>query len=123
MQTKPVSFIDEFIEVIYDEAISFEKTPKCPDAFIWRETKYEIGGCLEEWRDFTRTGKMSRNMTPGHTTHAAIYGSWGVGRFHFVVMVQTGQVFEIYYDRAPQDASHRKGGWILMGERTDSPKK
>jgi hypothetical protein len=118
MKTKPVSFIDEPIEVLYDGPTAYEKTPTCPDAFIWKGTKYLIETVLEEWRDFTRKGKMARNMAPGHADHASLYGSWGVGRFYFRVKVQTGQIFEIYYDRAPQDAVHRKGGWILMGERT-----
>lgn len=118
MSTKPVSFIVEWIEAIYVQPDAYEKTPSCPDAFIWRGQRYEITELLEEWRDFSRKGKMARNMTPGHTTHAAIHGSWGVGKFNFRVRVHTGQIFEIYYDRAPGDAEHRKGGWILKGERS-----
>lgn len=60
---------------------------------------------------------MSRNMRPAHAARASRDGSWGVGRFYFRVTVHTGQMFEIYYDRAPEDVDNRKGGWFLLGER------
>jgi len=56
-------------------------------------------------------------MTPGHAAQASVRGSWGVGKFNFRVKVQTGQIFDIYYDRAPQDAGQREGEWFLKGER------
>lgn len=117
MKTKPVSFIGESIEVIYNVPIPTRKTPSCPDAFLWKGVQYNIESVLEEWRDFTRKGKMSHNMAPGHASRASLQGSWGVGKFYFRVKVDTGQIFEIYYDRAPRDADDRMGGWILKGER------
>jgi len=60
---------------------------------------------------------MSANMAPVHLASAARNGSWGVGRFYFRVVVESGQIFEIYYDRAPKDVDNRKGGWFLKGER------
>lgn len=120
MHTKPISFIGDAIEVIYRVPITTKKTPSCPDAFLWRGIQYDIESVLEEWRDFTRKGKMSRNMVPGHASHASLYGSWGVGKFYFRVKVNTGKIFEIYYDRAPRDAGDRKGGWFLKGERIPS---
>ena len=46
-----------------------------------------------------------------------------MGRFYFRVRAVSpetissgGQIFELYYDRAPQDADHRKGGWFLVSE-------
>jgi len=44
------------------------------------------------------------------------YGSWGVGRFFFRIRVDTGKIFEIYYDRAPKGSKLRKGAWFLVGE-------
>ena len=41
----------------------------------------------------------------------------GGGRFFFRVSVDSGQIFELYYDRAPKDVDNRKGGWFLRGER------
>ena len=101
----------------FDSPPTLEKTPTCPQRFIWRGERFAITGVLEQWVDFHRRGKMARNMTPGHIASAARSGSWGVGRFFFRVQVSNGQLFEIYYDRAPHDADHRKGGWFLMGER------
>jgi hypothetical protein len=40
-----------------------------------------------------------------------------VGRYYFCVRVESGQIFEIYFDRAPKSAGDRKGHWFLMGER------
>jgi len=62
---------------------------------------------------------MGRNMRPVHLDRAAMKGSWGVGRFYFRVRVESGQVFEIYYDRAPGNVADRKGSWFLFGERVE----
>jgi len=40
----------------------------------------------------------------------------GVGRFYFRVRVDGGQIYDIYYDRAPKDADRRKGQWFLYRE-------
>lgn len=117
MSTHPAGFISEIIDVEYDTPQVREKSPTCPNRFIWRGERFEILEVLEEWSDFSRRGKMSRNMRPAHLTRAARDGSWGVGRFYFRVRVQTEQIFEIYYDRAPEDVDNRKGNWFLFGER------
>lgn len=117
MKTKPSQFIDEAIEVEFDSPLLLEKTPSCPQRFTWREHCYSITAVLEEWVDYERRGRAARNMIPAHLSAAARAGSWGVGRFCFRVTVDTGQIFELYYDRAPQDVDHRKGGWFLKGER------
>jgi hypothetical protein len=112
-----VQFIDESVEVEFLQLPMLEKKPDCPQAFIWREQKYEILETLEVWQDFSRKGKMGNNMRPEHITRAARVGSWGVGRFFFRVRVTGDRFFDLYYDRAPEDVFHRKGGWFLMGER------
>jgi hypothetical protein len=71
---------------------------------------------LEEWADFTRRGRMARNMQPQHAAVASHRGSWGVGRYYFRVKVDTGQIFELYYDRAPKDVDDRLGRWVLVAE-------
>jgi len=52
-------------------------------------------------------------------------GTWGVGRDYFRVRTDTGQTFELYYDRAPKAGPRlplsgagegRKGGWFLYRE-------
>ena len=120
MKTIPSSFIDEPITVEFDVPPVREKTPVCPQRFTWRATRYMITSVLEEWVDYARRGRAATNMTPAHLASAARLGSWGVGRFSFRVTVDSGQIFEIYYDRAPKDADNRMGGWFLKGERSIS---
>jgi hypothetical protein len=117
METLPFEFIDEPIEAIFHKPPLYEKSPTCPDAFVWRGEMYSIVEMLETWQDFRRRGRMARNMRPEHAVVASHRGSWGVGRFHFKVRVEDGRIFELYYDRAPESAGDRKGHWVLFGER------
>lgn len=117
METLPYNFIDEQIEVIFHEPPVLEKSPTCPDGFIWRGQTYRVEEMLETWINYERRGRFARNMRPSHSLAAARRGSWGVGRFHFRVRVEEGRVFELYYDRAPESAGDRKGHWFLLGER------
>jgi hypothetical protein len=59
---------------------------------------------------------MEKNMQPAHAQAAARRGSWGVGRFHFRVRTQDSRFFDLYYDRAPEDAGDRAGHWVLFRE-------
>ena len=117
MKTIPTQFIDEPIEVRFDEEPVYEKRPPCPQAFIWRDEVFRIAEILNEEQDFTRRGKYSRNMIPSHAQSATKVGSWGVGRYNFSVIVEGGRIFDIYFDRAPKDAGDRKGHWFIKGER------
>jgi hypothetical protein len=63
---------------------------------------------LSAWSDFARRGKMANNMRPAHAVVAASRGSLNVGRFYFRVRVDSGQVFDIYYDRAMKSLDDRK---------------
>lgn len=121
MPLRPTRFIGESIEVQFDQPPVLEKAPPCPSSFTWREMPYRIIGLLEEWHDFARKGRAARNMRPEHAARAAVKGSWGVGRYHFRVRAlgpaaPDGQLFEIYYDRAPLDVDNRKGQWFLVSE-------
>jgi hypothetical protein len=116
MDPKPLRFIGEPVEVYFEQPPTLEKKPGCPDAFFWRGERYEIVETLSEWHDYRRRGKMARNMRPEHAARATQRGSWGVGRDYFRVRVGNGRVFDLYYDRAPQDADRRKGGWFLFRE-------
>ncbi|WP_152031835.1 DUF6504 family protein [Longilinea arvoryzae] len=120
MNDHPLHFIDEPIEVRYDQPPLLEKKPDCPQGFCWRGEDLRIIEMLAEWQDFRRRGRMSRNMIPAHLQHASRAGSWGVGRFFFRVRVQDGRIFDIYYDRAPEDSLHRKGNWFVFSERDKS---
>ena len=67
----PIHFFDAPIEVIFITLPSREKTPDCPDGFIWEEKTYRVIETLSEWSDFTRRGKFARNMRPAHAAVAS----------------------------------------------------
>lgn len=115
----PLSFIDEPVEVTFNEPPLLSKSPPCPATFTWRNETYMVAEMLEVWQNFERRGRMSRNMRPSHRIMAAKRGSWGVGRFHYRVRVEDGRIFDLYYDRAPKDAGDRQGHWFLLGERRE----
>lgn len=112
----PIHFYDDLIEVIYDKPPVYEKTPDCPNGFDWNGTTYRIVETLSEWSDFTRRGKYARNMRPAHAAVASSRGSLNVGRFYFRVIVEGGQIFDLYYDRAMKSVDERKGQWFLYRE-------
>ncbi len=122
----PIHFLDEPIQVIFRVPPMLEKSPTCPNGFNWNEKTYRVIESLSEWSDFTRRGKMARNMQPAHAATAATKGSLNVGRFYFRVraamfddsgieQVET-QIFDIYYDRAAKSVDDRKGQWFVYRE-------
>ena len=56
------------------------------------------------------------NMRPSHAEVASGRGSLNVGRFFFRVRVDTGQIFDLTYDRAMKNVDDRKGLWLLYRE-------
>jgi hypothetical protein len=116
MDIKPLHFIGEPIDVYFNQPPLLEKKPGPPDAFTWREERYLISEVLSEWHDYRRRGSMKRNMRPAHLTTAERRGSWGVGQDFFRVRTTDGRIFDLYYDRAPQDIDRRKGAWFLDKE-------
>ncbi len=113
-------FIGAEIEVRFNTPPVRQKTPPCPDGFTWEGQAYRVREKLLEWADFSRRGKMSRNMQPAHAAVAASRGSLGVGRFFFRVKVDSGQVFDIYYDREVRNVNDKLGHWYLFREITES---
>ncbi len=113
---KPLRFISEPVEVYFEQPPLLEKKPACPSGFTWRGEIFQILETIAEWQDYTRRGRMARNMRPTHAATAGQRGSWGVGLHYFRVQTDQNRVFDIYYDRAPKDADHRKGGWFLYQE-------
>lgn len=109
-------FIADPIEVMFDSPPVLSKKPPCPNQFVWDRETFRIVEMLAEWHDYTRRGRMARNMQPQHAAVAEQRGSWGVGRFFFKVRVEGGRIFEIYYDRAPKNAGTRHSGWYLYRE-------
>jgi hypothetical protein len=111
-----IHFYDQPIEVIFDEPPAKEKSPPCPHGFTWDDKTYTVTEVLSEWSDFTRRGRYARNMRPAHAAVAASRGSLNVGRFYFRVKVDTGQIFDLYYDRAMKSVDERKGQWFIYRE-------
>lgn len=111
-------FISEPVQVHFSTPPAQSKKPHCPDRFTWRDEEWDITACLAEWTDFTRRGRMAKNMQPQHAQVASRRGSWGVGRFYFDVHTRNERCFRLYYDRAPADAADRTGEWVLLAELT-----
>jgi len=114
----PIHFLDEKIEVLFQTPPPYEKTPNCPNGFVWDGKNYRIVETLSEWNDFTRRGRYARNMQPQHAAVASNRGSLNVGRFYFRVKVESGQIFDLYFDRAMKSVDERKGQWFLYRELT-----
>jgi hypothetical protein len=118
---KPIRFINEPITVTFLKPPMLEKKPGCPDGFSWRGIDFTITGLIQEWHDYQRRGRMARNMQPQHAAVASQRGSWGVGQDYFRVQTQDGQIFDLYYDRAPKDVDRRKGDWFIYQELVSEP--
>ena len=112
----PIHFLDQPIEVMFDTPPAMEKSPPCPNGFVWEDETYRILETISEWSDFTRRGKYARNMRPARAAVASNRGSLNVGRFYFRVRVESGQIFDLYYDRAIKSVDERKGQWFLYRE-------
>lgn len=112
----PIHFFDNPIEVTFNTPPIRQKTPPCPDGFTWEGRAYRVAEKIAEWVDFSRKGRMARNMRPAHAKAAAEHGSLGVGRFYFRVRTDTEQVFDLYYDRQIKSVDDRLGHWFLYRE-------
>jgi hypothetical protein len=113
---RPSTFFSARIEVSFTVNPLFSKHPQAPAVFIFNKQKHTIQQVLSEWHSFERTGRMALNMKTAHLEEASRKGSWGVGRFYFRVRTNKNRYFDLYYDRAPESASDRKGHWFLWRE-------
>ncbi len=116
MELRPIHFIGEAVEVTFDSQPLLEKKQGCPDYFTWRGETYQVAEMLQEWHDYTRRGRMARNMQPQHAAVAKNRGSWGVGRDFFTIRTDGDRIFTLYFDRAPVDAFKKHSGWFLLEE-------
>lgn len=85
------------IQIEFDEEPKFIRKPPCPQRFIWNKQVYQIEEVLSEWRT---NGRIRSNLL-----------MVGLARIHFKVRVDSGRIFEIYYD-----PRKRPGEWILSAE-------
>lgn len=116
LEDKSIRLIIEPIEVIFFEAPQLEKKTGCPDAFIWREERFQVSRVLSEWHDYRRRGRMARNMQPQHARVAEKRGSWGVGQDYYLLETDSGRFFVICFDRSPKSVDDRKGEWFIERE-------
>jgi hypothetical protein len=115
-EPRSIHFLDQPIEVAFLTPPALEKLPPCPDSLVWGQQTYRIVATISEWNDFERRGRASRNMRTPHAEAAASRGSLNVGRFFFRVSVDSGQLFDIYYDRSMKNVDDRKGSWFIYRE-------
>ena len=117
----PMEFYADEIEVRFDREPILEKKPGVPSSFIWRGREYGIVELLTEWHDYRKRGKTKAFYKKERGTYwvksGERQGSWGVGRDYYRVRAASGEVFEIYYDRAPKGRELR-GQWILSRRMT-----
>jgi hypothetical protein len=115
-------YADE-IEVRFEEEPILKKKPGLPAAFTWRGREYVVVELLKEWHDYRKRGKtraLYEKERGSYWVHASKRrGSWGVGRDYYRVRTDTGEVFEIYYDRSPKGQA-RIGQWILSRKMKDA---
>lgn len=121
MDDQPAArFIGEPVEVLYDRPPALEKRPGPPDGFVWKGRVYRVAAVLREWHDYRPRGKTAAFYLKERGSYRAKAverrGTWGVGRDYYRVRTESGEVFDLYYDRAPQGPGpeKRKGGWYLF---------
>jgi hypothetical protein len=111
-------FIGAPIEVAYDQPPALEKRPGAPNGFTWEGRAYRVAAVLREWHDYRLRGKSEsfyvKERGSFRAKAAERRGSWGVGRDYYRVRTDSGEVFDIYYDRAPKGAGKGKGAWFLF---------
>ena len=115
----PVQFVGEEIRAQFDVAPMLSKKPGPPCSFHWGQESFRVTETISQWFDYDRKGRMAKNMKDENLRQAERRGSWGVGRYYFRVRTDSDRVFDLYYDRAPKDASDREGHWFLWREMED----
>ena len=65
---------------------------------------------ISEWTDFTRRGRMERNMRPAMLRRQKRLAR---GRpLLFPCRIDSDQIFDLYYDRQIMDVDDRLGHWV-----------
>jgi len=91
-------------------------TPTLPQVRKWRARGRSAHGGALRCGDCARTCGRVGSYEQGsfRATAARRHGTWGAGRDYYRVRTDTGEVFDIYYDRAPKGAAQGKGAWFLF---------
>ncbi len=121
----PARFIGAPVEVIHDRAPALEKRPGPPDGFVWEGRTYRVAEVLREWHDYHLRGRSRAFYVKERGSYRAKAaerrGTWGVGRDYYRVRTTEGEVFDLYYDRAPHGPGQRKGAWFLWRQIPENP--
>ncbi len=116
-------FIGAAIQVLYDQPPAFEKRPGPPNGFVWEGKTFKVTAVLREWHDYDLRGKSLSFYVKEQGSYRAKAakrrGTWGVGRDYFRVRTESGEVFDLYYDRDPGGPGGRKGSWFLFQQILD----
>jgi phosphoribosylglycinamide formyltransferase-1 len=72
--------------------------PEMPQRFLWNQQTYQVVRVIRTWRD------------AGSCTHGS--GERYVRKHWFEVMVDTGQIMKIYFDRQPRSGKKSKRWWL-----------
>lgn len=111
-----MEFHSEPITVEFSAEPLLEKRPGLPAAFAWRGKWYKITRLVKEWHDYRKRGNMEefyrRKRGNAPDLKSSSRGSWGVGRDYYRVVTDSGEIFDIYYDRKP--FKQKKGEWVLL---------
>jgi hypothetical protein len=118
-------FIGAPIQVTYDEPPALDKRPGPPDGFTWQERTYRVTALVQEWHDYRKRGRTlafyTKEQGSFRAKAARRRGSWGVGRDYYRVRTDTGEVFDLYYDRSPRGPGRGKGTWFLFRQVLEEP--
>ncbi len=110
-----MEFYSEPITVKFAVQPLLEKKPGLPAEFMWRGKSYTIIRLLKEWHDYRKRGKSQKFYAEKRGNAPQIRsrkrGSWGVGRDYYQVLTDSGEIFDIYFDRRPTRT--QKGEWVL----------
>jgi hypothetical protein len=106
-------FVGVEISVELPEGMVLEKKPPVPRAFVWDGERYEVVEMLAEWHRYGRPEIRTQGGRPPYYVRSGrTQGSWGQGRAYYRVRTASGDLFDLYYDRAPK-GQQRSGSWFL----------
>lgn len=119
----PARFIGEAITVSHSEQPALEKRPGPPASFEWQGRRYDVAELVREWHDYRPRGSnhsfYEKEQGSFRAAAATRRGTWGVGRDYFRVRTESGEVFDVYFDRNPSGPGGRKGSWFLFRQILD----
>ncbi|MFN8463722.1 MAG: DUF6504 family protein [Anaerolineales bacterium] len=78
-------FLDQPIEVIFDTPPALEKSPTCPNGFVWEGKTYRVTEMLSAWTVQAARKDGAQRLALNTRRLSQNRGSLNVGRFYFRV--------------------------------------